>query len=491
MSDVLMTHSYFLRFDPKEHRAMMPYAPLGTLYGAAILKQNGYSVLLADSMLANSENHILPYLKKHRPPVFVLYDDDFNYLTKMCLHRMRRAALNMIRMAKQFCRAVIVHGSDSTDHAKEYIESGADYIIKGEAEITLLELVKSVLSNDKPVPSIPGLVYATNGVVKETSPRKILKDLDSLPFPARELVDWDTYRSRWIHRHNHFSMNVVTTRGCPFHCTWCAKPLYGQVYHSRTPENVAEEFLFLKKNYAPDHIWICDDIFGLKPGWIQSFTDEIRQRNAQIPFKCLSRVDLLLRGDTIPALKRAGCETVWVGAESGSQKILDAMEKGTTVEQIYTANKKLQQEGIRTAFFIQYGYPGETSEDIEKTIRMIKDCKPDQIGISVSYPLPGTKFFDSVSDQLSEKTNWEDSQDLALLYRGTFVPDFYRTLHTVTHSRHRISLGFAQARSVIRNPAQTNKKTLRSLASAGYHIPRLLLYSMILKYHRQKANVYE
>src|SRR5207247_1602518 len=136
--------------------------------------------------------------------------------------------------------------------------------------------------------------------------------------------------------------------------------------------------------------WFCDDIFGLKPGWIPAFADLVIENRAVIPFKCLSRADLLLHGDTIAQLSRSGCETVWIGAESGSQKILDAMEKGTTIEQIYESSKRLRERGMRVGFFLQYGYPGETQADIEQTLQMVKDCKPDDIGISISYPLPGT-----------------------------------------------------------------------------------------------------
>ncbi len=491
MCDILMTHSYFLKLDPKEHDAMMPYAPLGTLYGAAVLQQQGYRVKVADSMLARSEDHIIPYLAKERSPLLVIYDDDFNYLTKMCLQRMRQAAFTMTKIAKHYGCTVIIHGSDPIDHAQSYFDNGADYVIKGEAEITLLELVNALLKNKTAVESIPGIIYSSDGKPVYTVPRPVLKEPDLLPFPARELIDWNSYRSKWKSRHGYFSMNLVTTRGCPYHCNWCAKPLYGQVYHSRSPENVASEFALIKQEYAPDHIWICDDIFGLKPGWIACFATEIASRDAHIPFKCLSRADLLLRGDTIPALKRAGCESIWLGAESGSQKILDAMDKGMQVEQIYEATSKLREVGIRSGFFIQYGYPGETHEDISKTLRMITDCKPDQIGISISYPLPGTKFYDSVKDQLKEKTNWEDSQDLAMLYHGTYVPDFYRTLHKVTHSRHRITMGLSDAKSIFAKPMQLSRRKLRSVATIGYHIPRLLLNSASLKYYQRQHPAHE
>ncbi len=190
-----------------------------------------------------------------------------------------------------------------------------------------------------------------------------------------------------------------------------------------------EELLWLKKVVNPDHVWFADDIFGLKPGWIGHFDEHVTAANAKVPFKCLSRVDLLLKEDNVAHLRHAGCETVWVGAESGSQKVLDAMEKGTTVQQIRRASNLLHKEGIRVGFFLQYGYPGETREDIDQTLRMVKECKPDEIGVSVSYPLPGTRFYEQVKHELEIKKNWVDSGDLDLMYQGTYSPDFYRGLH--------------------------------------------------------------
>ena len=233
--------------------------------------------------------------------------------------------------------------------------------------------------------------------------------MDSLPRPAWDLVDVEQYRNAWLDRHGYYSMNMVTTRGCPYHCNWCAKPIWGQRYNSRSPEAVAAELKWLKETYHPDHIWFVDDIMGLKPGWMRRFADEIERLDAHVPFKCLSRVDLLLRDGDIDALRRAGCQIVWVGAESGSQKILDAMEKGTKVEQIYEASRRLHAAGVKVAFFLQFGYPGETREDIELTLQMVRDCQPDDIGMSVSYPLPGTKFYDRVHDELGAKQNWQDS----------------------------------------------------------------------------------
>jgi radical SAM superfamily enzyme YgiQ (UPF0313 family) len=471
MTDVLFTHSYFLKFDEKEYKAMMPYSPLGTLYAASFLQSKGYSVALFDAMIAESEHELLSHLEKHKPKFLVIYDDDFNYLTKMCLERMRLAAFTMSEMGKKFGCTVIVHGSDAADHYEKYLKHGADFVVIGEGEQTLFELLQQLETENSQLETrnsqlvtINGLAF-DNGEITKTLPRSVVHQLDELPFPSREIVDTERYRKIWNERHGYFSTNIVTTRGCPFHCNWCAKPIYGQVYNVRSPHNVVEEMKLLKEKIAPDHLWFCDDIFGLKPNWIQEFAEIVNRENAKIPFKCLSRADLLVKGNTIESLAKSGCTTTWLGAESGSQKILDAMEKGTTVEQIYESARKLKEHNIRVGFFLQFGYTGEMKADIEKTFQMVRDCLPDEIGVSVSYPLPETKFYENVKTQLGEKQNWFDSKDLAMMYHGTYSPDFYRALHKLIHKRFRIWKGM----EMISSPKRWNKHSPRALAAAVYH----------------------
>jgi anaerobic magnesium-protoporphyrin IX monomethyl ester cyclase len=433
MTHILFGQSYYLRFDPKLWRAMQPYPPLGTLYAAGYVRARGYEVALFDAMLAGSEDEWAAALDIHKPQYAILFEDNFNYLSKMCLLRMREAAFTMIRMAKVRGCTVILCGADATDHYRAYFEKGADYVILGEGEETLGELLDQ-LSGRREKGPIVGLM--TPETLHPTR-RPDITALDSLPFPAWDLVDIEKYRSIWLKRHGYFSMNMVTTRGCPYHCNWCAKPIWGQRYNSRSPGNVVEEMKWLKDSFSPDHIWFADDILGLKPDWIETFADLVKANDALIPFKCLSRADLV-NEKTAAALARAGCKTVWLGAESGSQKILNAMEKGDTVGDIYRAAGLLKQNGIAVGFFLQFGYPGETWDDVQLTLKMVRECMPDDIGISVSYPLPGTKFYERVKMELGEKRNWVDSEDLAMLYRGPFPTSFYKVLHARVHHEFRL-----------------------------------------------------
>jgi anaerobic magnesium-protoporphyrin IX monomethyl ester cyclase len=440
MSEILLGQSYYLRFDTKLWEAMQPYPPRGTLYAASYLRNQGHSVGLFDAMLADSEMEWGQALDRERPRFAVLYEDNFNYLAKMCLLRMRVAAFTMIAMARERGCTVIVAGPDATDHAEEYLSRGADFVIHGEGELTLGELMDSLTGRGEVgLDSVHGLSFRdpATGAITSTPRRTDLKDLDSLPFPAWDLVDIPRYRDLWYRRHGYYSMNLATSRGCPFHCNWCAKPIWGQHYNVRSPDNVVAEMKWVKEAYNPDHIWFVDDILGVKPGWVQRFAGLVEERDLRMPFKSLCRVDLLLRGDTIDALKRAGAATVWVGVESGSQRVLDAMDKGTRVEQATEVARRMHEAGIEIGFFLQFGYPGETRADIERTIRLVRDCRPDDIGVSVSYPLPGTKFHSAVQKQLGTKQNWIDSNDLDMMYRGPFTTAFYRQLHTVLHEEFR------------------------------------------------------
>lgn len=436
MLDVLLAHSYFLKYDAKQVEKMRPYPPLATLYAASYLRSVGYSVALFDAMLAEGEHEFEAVFAAHQPRFVVLYEDNFNFLSKMCLTRMREAACHMSQTAHARGATVIASGSDVTDHPEIYLRHGTQVVMVGEPDHTLRELLDA-LSGRRPMPldQIAGLVlpdvHAPGGLLR-TPKRDPERVPDQFPFPAWDLLDVERYRAAWTQAHGYFSLNMVSTRGCPFHCNWCAKPIWGQRYAMRSPANVASEMAWIKQHLRPDHLWFADDIFGLRPAWVAELGREVAARDAAIPFMIQSRVDLMT-DDAVAGLKQAGCVEVWMGAESGSQKVLDAMDKGTQVAQIKLARARLKHAGIKACFFIQFGYPGETFEDIMATVQLVRETLPDNIGVSVSYPLPGTKFHEMVKEQLGEKTNWVDSNDLAMMFQGSYQSPFYRKLHRVLH----------------------------------------------------------
>jgi anaerobic magnesium-protoporphyrin IX monomethyl ester cyclase len=420
MVDVLLTHSNHLYYDRKQVRKMQPYPPLQTLLAAACLRREGYSVALFDSALEPPETGFREALARHQPRLVAVCEDNFNFLTKMCLLRNRELAGWMAATARRAGVPAIVNGSDASDHSADYLAAGFSYVLEGEVESAVVEVARMLLSGQ------------TAAVPPRVPRRAPITDLDALPMPAWDLIDAEPYRRAWTSAHGYFSMNMVSSRGCPYRCNWCSKPIWGDNYHCRSARLVAEEMLEIKTRFRPDHLWFADDIFALSQQWTLEFADAVESLGAQIPFKMQSRCDLMTR-PAVGALRRAGCDEVWMGVESGAQDVLDAMDKGTRLWQVYEARENLSRHGIRACYFLQFGYPGETWAEIEKTIALVRETRPDDIGVSVSYPLPGTAFYQTVSSQLGPKENWADSDDLDMMFQGAFTSDFYRALADALH----------------------------------------------------------
>jgi anaerobic magnesium-protoporphyrin IX monomethyl ester cyclase len=433
MADVLLTHSYHLARDAKQVRKMQPYPPLGTLYAATALRSAGISVAVFDTMFAEPVSGFRAALEAHRPKIVVIYEDDFNFLTKMCLTHMRELAIELAAVARAAGITVIAHGSDATDHPRDFLDNNVDFILNGEVEQSLVDLCSSLLQS-RPLQTIPGLVRysAANGSL-ECQPSPSNPSWATLPRPARELIDLEPYRRAWIEAHGYFSVNVVSSRGCPYQCNWCAKPISGNRFQLREPEEVAAEIRELKTLFGVEHIWFGDDVFALDRHWVQEFARAMETHGEVVPFKIQSRADLMTDA-TVSALKRAGCVEVWMGVESGSQKILDAMKKGLKLSAVYAARERLAAAGIRACYFLQFGYLGEGWAEICETVQVVRRTRPDDIGISLSYPLPGTGFFERVQAQLGRKRNWIDSDDLCAIHIASYNDDFYHALRDALHA---------------------------------------------------------
>jgi anaerobic magnesium-protoporphyrin IX monomethyl ester cyclase len=466
MADVLLTHSNHLFFDPKQVKKMQPYPPLQTLIAASLLRQHGYSVAVFDSTFRAPDEGFAEAVKRHTPGMIVVAEDNFNFLTKMCLVRSREVAFGYAATAREAGIPIVVNGSDSTDRAAEYLAHGFHSVIAGELEETLLEVCGAGDAR-----GLAGLRWLdADGTMRHGAARRPVPDLAEIPGPAWDLVDISAYRDAWMRAHGYFSLNLVSSRGCPFRCNWCAKPIYGNSYRFHPAANVALEMFRLKRDFDPDLIWFADDIFALSRQWTVDFANAVERLGAQVPFKMQSRCDLMTR-DTVRDLRRAGCAEVWMGAESGSQRILDAMDKEISVEDIRGARENLSAHGIRAGLFLQFGYPGETWEDIRKTIALVRALKPDDVGISVSYPLPNTRLYDMVRTQNTGKTNWNHSGDLDVMFQGTYTAPFYRALADALHME--VRKGEASAAAAWKlvaqlEPASRNKvTTLPILARAG------------------------
>ena len=434
MAQVLLTHSYHLPYDPKQLRKMQPYTPIGTLYAATALRENGISVVAFDSMLEEPSATFAAMLQKHRPKIVAVYEDDFNFLSKMCLTRMRAVAWEMAKAARAMGAIAIAHGSDSTDSPGLFLENGFDYVLCGEAEETLVQLCASIL-HGKEIPEIDGLVRLDEHGHLVQSPIRLSKNPKwaELALASRDLIDLEPYRAAWMEAHGYFSTNMVSSRGCPYRCNWCAKPISGNRFHLRPAAVVAEEMKLLKLGAGVQHIWFGDDVFALNQHWMQEFAEEVTRKDAAIPFKIQSRADLMSE-QTVHHLKAAGCAEVWMGVESGAQTVLNAMDKGLSLPSVIVARRRLKQAGIRACYFLQFGYPGESWVELQETIAFVRETRPDDIGISFSYPLPGTVFYEHVQAQLGQKRNWTDSDDLCIMFKAAYTTDFYRAVRDALHA---------------------------------------------------------
>jgi anaerobic magnesium-protoporphyrin IX monomethyl ester cyclase len=412
---------------------MQPYTPIGTLYAATALRENDITVVVFDSMLEEPSASFIAMLEKHRPKIVAVYEDDFNFLSKMCLTRMREVAWEIAKAAHSRGIIVVAHGSDSTDNPALFLKNGFDYVLCGEAEATLVQLCTSILHSQE-LPEIDGMVRLDEHGLVVQSPQRLSKNptWSELSSPSRDLIDLEPYRIAWTKAHGYFSTNMVSSRGCPYRCNWCAKPISGNKFHLRPPAHVAEEMKLLKTNAGVQHIWFGDDVFALNQHWVQDFAEEVTRRNAVLPFKIQSRADLMSE-QTVQSLKAAGCAEVWMGVESGSQTVLRAMDKGLDLSSVIAARRRLKEAGIRASYFLQFGYPGEAWTELRETIAFVRETRPDDVGISFSYPLPGTVFYESVRTQLGQKRNWTDSDDLCIMFKAAYKTDFYRAIRDALH----------------------------------------------------------
>jgi anaerobic magnesium-protoporphyrin IX monomethyl ester cyclase len=439
MLKIQVGHSYYLRYDPKQWERGKPYPPLATLHTAALLRQMGHEISFFDAMLADGAEDYEGSLEAARPDVVVLYEDNFNFLTKMCLARMREAACRMIGEARAHGARVIVAGSDASDHPEAFLLAGAHAVLQGEGIAALTELIRRL--DRSPAMDTAGWVAGLAGAATLVGGQVLLRRIGAQPpdpalaiRPAWDLVDIARYRMMWKDRHGYFSLNMAASRGCPFRCNWCAKPIWGNHYRQISALEMAAQMVHLKETFAPDHIWMADDIFGFQVDWVMELAAHLRAAGGIIPFTIQTRADLISER-MATALKAAGCAEAWIGAESGSQRVLDAMTKGTQVPELITARQRLGRQGIRVGFFIQLGYLGEELADLLATRQLIELAVPDDIGVSVSYPLPGTKFYERVKAQLGEKTHWQDSDDLTMMFRGAYDSDFYRRIRDLLHEQ--------------------------------------------------------
>ena len=413
---IILTHAYYLFEDDKEQKIMRPYAPLGLLYISGYLKQHNITNHVYDATFYSYQKQ-LKFIEEKQPKAVAIYT---NLMTK----------LNVVTLVKELTTEykygfpkIFIGGPDITYNLENYLNLGAHFLIIGEGEETTLELYEAITTNS-PFNKIQGIAYLEESKVVKTPPRIKMKDLAELPLPNRAAIPVERYLKTWKDFHGQSSMTVSTQRGCPYTCKWCSTAVYGQSYRRRPADLVAKELNDLKDKYNPDTIWFVDDVFTVSHKWIKSFHEEVIKQDAIIPFECITRAERLT-DEVLQLLKEAGCYRIWIGAESGSQKIVDAMDRRVDINVVKSAIQKTNSLGMETGTFIMLGYPGEEEEDITKTVAYLKAANPTHFTITLAYPIKGTSLYNDVEKEITVKPDWNTSTDRDIDFKRTYNRNYY------------------------------------------------------------------
>lgn len=460
MSDLLLTHGYFMLEDPKEVEIRKPYVPLGILYICSHLRKKGFDVDVFDTTFS-SMDALTKHLLTTTPSVVGIYA---NLMT-------RKKVVEIVKVARQAGWTTVVGGPEPGAYIQEYLDAGADVVVLGEGEVTMEELLLALRENaHSALRKVQGIAFIEeDGRVFRTAPRAQIVDLDGQPWPAREAVDIQKYMKTWRDAHGKGSLSFITARGCPYKCKWCSHQVFGMTHRRRGPKQVVDEVEWLLRTYQPDMVWIADDVFTIHHGWLRNYAAEMRRRGLHAPFECISRADRL-NPEAVDILAELGCYRIWVGSESGSQRILDAMQRGVTVEQVQTAVTLCKERNIQTGMFLMWGYEGEELQDIEATIEHVKRTDPDIFFTTVSYPIKGTPYYEKVAKSLVQLKPWNLSSDRELGVRGRRSTTFYefadRLLQNEVKLAHMQRAGSGgSAEQELRQQVNTLRKCLYSASS--------------------------
>ena len=425
MADLILTHGYFLCEDEKEQGIMKPYAPLGLMYLSSYLKSLSIDVELFDTTFTDRDTL---YRRLAREPggILGIYT---NLIT-------RSSIIRIMQTAKACGHTIILGGPESANYPENYLQHGADFVVVGEGELTLAELLPAIRKgNSANFHTIPGLIFRdTAGTIVRTPPRAAPRDISAYPWPDRDSIDIGQYQSAWSRHHGFNSVSMITARGCPYRCTWCSHAVFGYDHRRRLPVDCAEELAHIISRFQPDQIWYADDVFTISHPWLYDYARELQARGIHIPFETISRADRLMKPEVLDTLAAMGCARIWIGSESGSQRILDAMQRGVTVEQVRWATHEARARGIKVGMFLMWGYGDETLEDIEATVRHVKECNPDVYFTTVAYPIMGTPYYDTYAEQISLPGRWEDSTDRNYRLAGQRSREYYKAAETLLHN---------------------------------------------------------
>lgn len=416
--DLLLTHGYFLEEDAKEQAIMKPYVPLGILYLTSHLRSRNIGVEVFDTTFASRED-LLKVLGSGEPAILGVYA---NLMT-------RASVVRILQVAKEAGWQTVVGGPEPASYIEEYLTAGADVVVIGEGEVTLEELVPILKTKSfHLLGQVNGIAFrGEDGIVHRTVVRAQIPDIDAQPWPSRDSVPIERYLKTWREHHGAGSVSLITARGCPYDCQWCSHAVYGRTHRRRKPVSVANELEWILNRYGPDMIWMADDVFTIHHGWLFQYAAEMKRRGLKISFECISRADRL-NPQVVALLSELGCHRIWIGSESGSQRILDAMHRDVSVEQVQFVVQLCKDYGIQTGMFLMWGYEGEELSDIEATIDHVKHTDPDVFLTTVAYPIRGTPYFEAVAERVTAGKSWREGSDRDFRIRGRHSRRFYQSV---------------------------------------------------------------
>lgn len=398
---------------------MKPYPPLGLLSISAYLKQQGLAHEVFDTTFSDFDS-LCRHIANGKFAQVALYT---NLMTKLNVLRIIRYIRDTPELRNTW---IILGGPDVRYNTESYIAAGADIIVTGEGEETMAELINTLNVPMNPfLDQVNGIAFKNYfGHVVQNPEREKIRDLDALPFPNRDAIPLQRYLDAWKKAHGHSAVNISTQRGCPYTCRWCSTAVYGQSYRRRSPASVCDEIREIQAKYNPDTLWFVDDVFTVSHKWLKAFANEVLLRGLKFRYECITRADRM-NEEVIHDLKRSGCFRVWIGAESGSQKIIDRMDRRVEVKQVQRMLQAARKAGLETGTFIMLGYPGETEADIVETAEHLVASNPHHFTITVAYPIRGTSLYEEVKNDLVSTPDWNSSTDRDLDFRRTYPREYY------------------------------------------------------------------
>jgi anaerobic magnesium-protoporphyrin IX monomethyl ester cyclase len=388
-------------FHPANDNSIFRFPPLGLGYLAAVLRERGINVDIVDCTFM-SPNEAIERIIRSTPSIVGIYS----------MFSLRKTSIELAKQLRNHCGFLVAGGPlpslDPMDFMQDF-----DVVVVGEGEETILELVDAV-EQGKNLSTVKGIIYKKNGETRTTPPRESVKNLDSLPLPARDLFENAAYKQFYKRRLGYTTSSMITSRGCPFSCDFCSRPIFGNDYRTRSPENIVDEVESIA-SMGYDRVWFSDDCFTFNRQHLIKTCETMKQRGVRVGWECLSRVDTM---DQTVALKMksAGCVRVFFGIESGNNAVLRLMKKRITTEQATNAVRNAKAAGLQVGAFFIVGYPGETDQTVLDTVNYASSLKLDYLSFTLPYPIPGTPLHDRVKNNGGIRIDdWEEPKNYSLI----------------------------------------------------------------------------